>query len=155
MALATQKIIDECNELIRFDFDAIGAYDEAIEQIKDIEVVERLTSFRGDHENHVADLSAIVQRLGGSPPSKPGLRGIARKTLTKVAGLIGTEACLRAMESNENVLNQQYANRVKLDLPEDVLAVIRRNYQDEQRHLAWVREALRTKPWEAEHRVEP
>src|SRR5258706_6893754 len=114
MALPTDKIIEECNDLIRFDYDAIGAYDEAIDAIDELSLKSPLIEFRADHERHVLDLSAIVRRLGGDPPQRPGARGILRKTMTKVAGLVGVEATLRAMKSNEEVLNKQYANRTNL-----------------------------------------
>jgi uncharacterized protein (TIGR02284 family) len=149
MALETTKVIEECNDLIRFDHDAIGAYDEAIDSVKEPLIREPLVKFRSDHERHVIDLSAIVQRLGGKPAEKPGARGVLRKTLTKVAGLIGTETVLKTMRSNEEVLNKQYANRLTLDFPADVLAVIQRNFNDEKRHLAWVELQLREHSWEA------
>ncbi|HEX2570695.1 MAG TPA: DUF2383 domain-containing protein [Polyangia bacterium] len=148
MALSTDKIIDECNDLIRFDYDAVGAYNEAIDAITETHIRQQLIAFRGDHERHITDLSALVRRFGGDPPEMPGLRGVVRKTMTKVAGLVGTEATLRAMRSNEEVLNKQYANRSNLDFPTDVLQVIQRNYGDEQRHLAWVVQALNSRLWE-------
>jgi uncharacterized protein (TIGR02284 family) len=148
MALPTDKIIEECNDLIRFDYDAIGAYNEAIDAIDDPSIKSPLIEFRSDHERHVLDLSSIVRRLGGEPASRPGARGVVRKTLTKVAGLVGPEATLRAMKSNEEMLNKQYGNRSKLDFPADVLAIVTRNYQDEQRHLRWVEEALKNRLWE-------
>ena len=52
------------------------------------------------------------------------------------------------MRSNEEVLNKTYAHHLALDFPEDVKAVIRGNYGDEQRHLAWVEQALQTRLWE-------
>lgn len=148
MALSTDKIIDECNDLIRFDYDAVGAYNEAIDHLSEEHIRQQLIAFRGDHERHITDLSALVRRLGGEPPEMPGLRGIVRKTMTKIAGLVGTEATLRAMRSNEEVLNKQYANRCNLDFPQDVLQLIQRNYGDEQRHLAWVVRALDMRLWE-------
>lgn len=148
MALETNEVIEECNDLIRFDYDAIGAYDEAIDSIPEPILRESLIRFRSDHERHVIDLSAIVQRLGGNPPEKPGARGVLRKTLTKVAGLMGTETVLEAMRANEEVLNKQYASRANLAFPDDVLAVIARNYNDEKRHLAWVEQQLRDRTWE-------
>src|SRR3982751_2422237 len=83
MALETKEIIEECNDLIRFDHDAIGAYDEAISNIAEAPIKEQLMRFRGDHERHVLDLSAVVRRLGGDPPEHPGVRGVLRKTMTK------------------------------------------------------------------------
>ena len=148
MALSIDKIIDECNDLIRFDYDAVGAYSEAIDHISEEHIRQQLIAFRGDHQRHITELSALVRRFGGDPPEMPGLRGIVRKTMTKVAGLVGTEATLRAMRSNEEVLNKQYANRSNLDFPPEVLQLIQRNYGDEQRHLAWVIQALDLRLWE-------
>ncbi len=148
MALSTDKIIEELGELIRYDYDAIGAYNSAINDIKELPVRDPLIQFRGDHERHVQELSAIVRQLGGSPPENPGLKGVIRKTMTKAAGLGGTELTLKAMKSNEEVLNKTYAHHLTLDFPDDIKAVIRRNYQDEQRHLAWVEQALQSRLWE-------
>ena len=49
MALSIDKQIEELNELIRFDFDAIGAYNSAIADIKEMTIRDPLTQFRGDH----------------------------------------------------------------------------------------------------------
>ena len=150
MALTIDKQIEELNELIRFDFDAIGAYNSAIDDIKEIHIRDPLIQFRGDHERHVQNLSAIVQRLGGKPVENPGLKGVVRKTMTKVAGLGGAELTLKAMRSNEEVLNKTYSHHLtKFDWPDDIKEVIRNNYNDEQRHLAWVEQALQTRLWEA------
>jgi len=148
MALSTAKIIEELCELIRYDYDAIGAYNAAIDDIKEIAASEPLKEFRGDHERHVLELSAIVRGLGGDPPEAPGFKGVIRKTMTKVAGLGGTELTLKAMRSNEEVLNKTYAHHFSLDFPADIKEVIRRNYADEQRHLAWVESALQSRIWE-------
>jgi uncharacterized protein (TIGR02284 family) len=148
MALSTDKVIEECNDLIRFDYDAIGAYDEAIDSVKEMSIKERLMEFRADHQRHVTELSTCVTKLGGKPVDKPGARGVIRKTMTKIAGLMGTEAILKAMKSNEEVMNKQYANRANQSFPADVLAIIQRNFADEQRHLSWVQQALTTRMWE-------
>jgi uncharacterized protein (TIGR02284 family) len=148
MALSTEKIIEELNELIRFDYDAIGAYDEAIDDIKEAMIRDQLVLFRGDHQRHVSELSVIVSRFGGTPPTRPGIKGVVRKTMTKVAGLAGTEATLRAMKSNEEVLNKTYIHHASMDFPADVLDRIRRNLDDERRHLAYIEQCLIDRPWE-------
>jgi uncharacterized protein (TIGR02284 family) len=149
MAADHKRVIEECCDLIRFDYDAIGAYDEAIQALHEEVVRGPLTQFRADHQRHVVDLSAIVKRLGGDPPQHPGVRGVLRKTLTKMAGLLGAESVLRAMISNEEMVNKQYAKRAELTLfPDEVIQVIKKNFADEQRHLAWMQQALRERAWE-------
>jgi uncharacterized protein (TIGR02284 family) len=149
MALTIDKQIEELNELIRFDFDAMAAYDAAINDIKALVVRDPLIRFRGDHERHVQNLSQIVIRLGGKPVDGPDMKGLVRKTMTKVAGLGGIELTLKAMKSNEELLNKTYAHHLTLDFPDDVKQIIRGNYADEQRHLGWVEQALQTRLWES------
>jgi uncharacterized protein (TIGR02284 family) len=143
-----EKQIEELNELIQLDRDAVAAYTEAIKAVHEPAVVEPLTRFRADHERHIDELSALVRRVGGKPSEGVDLKGVARKTMTKVAGLAGVETVLRAMKSNEEATNKAYARHAAQEFPDDVLALIRRNFEDEKRHLAWVNEALRTRPWE-------
>ena len=150
MQISIDKQIEELNELIRFDYDAIGAYNSAISDIKELHIRDPLIQFRGDHERHVQNLSAIVARLGGKPVEGADLKGMVRKTMTKVAGLGGTELVLKAMKSNEELLNKTYSHHLtKFEWPDDIKQVIRDNYGDEQRHLAWVESALKTRLWEA------
>jgi uncharacterized protein (TIGR02284 family) len=153
--LSIDKQIEELNELIRFDHDAIGAYNAAIDDIKEIGIRNPLIQFRGDHERHVEVLTAIVIRLGGEPVEHAGIKGVMRKTMTKVAGLGGTEMTLKAMRSNEEVLNKAYSHHLSLDFPDEIREIIRHNYADEQRHLAWVEQALKTRLWESSAAVHP
>jgi uncharacterized protein (TIGR02284 family) len=148
MALSIEKQIEELNELIRIDRDALGAYTEAIDAVREPAVRDPLTRFREDHERHVSALSEVVRRLGGKPAAGVDLKGMLRKTLTKVAGLVGAETVLKAMKSNEEAINQAYERRSTMDFPSEVRELVQRNYEDERRHLAWVGDALRSRIWE-------
>jgi uncharacterized protein (TIGR02284 family) len=107
-----------------------------------------LTRFRGDHQRHVCELSQIVRRLGGTAAETPDLKGVVRKGMTKIAGLVGEEAVLKAMKSNEEAINKAYNHHSTLDFASDVLDLIKRNYDDEKRHLKWVEDALQMRIWE-------
>lgn len=148
MALSIEKQIEELNELIRFDHDAIGAYTEAIAAVHDSRVRDPLTRYREDHERHVLQLSEVVRRLGGKPAESADIKGVVRKTMTKIAGLVGEETVLKAMKSNEEAINKAYNHHATLDFPADILDLIKRNYADEKRHLQWVEQALQTRIWE-------
>jgi uncharacterized protein (TIGR02284 family) len=147
MALSTDKQIEELNELIRVDQDAVGAYTEAIDAAHDPQVKDPLTRFRGDHERHVAELSQVVRRLGGKPAGTD-VKGVLRKAMTKIAGLMGEETILKAMKNNEEAINKAYGHHVTMDFPQDILDLIKRNFDDEKRHLQWVEQALRNRIWE-------
>jgi uncharacterized protein (TIGR02284 family) len=148
MALTIDKQIEELNELIRWDIDAVGAYNEAIDAAKEPTIRDPLTQFRKDHQRHIEELSQIVRRIGGKPVEKADLKGIVRKTMTKVAGLVGVESVLRAMKSNEEAVNKAYSHHLSFDWPRDIAEQIRRNFADEQRHLEWVVRTLEARSWE-------
>jgi uncharacterized protein (TIGR02284 family) len=150
--LTKDRIVAELNELLRTDIDAVGAYETAIAAIPEAEVKRELTNFKADHERHITDLRSIIERNGGKPVVKADFKGMLQKGFTKVAGLVGTEATLRAMLQNEKVTNQMYGKGVQKGFPPDVLEVVQRNYSDEQRHFAWIDNALRQRIWEqAQH----
>jgi hypothetical protein len=148
MVLSHDKIVEELNELIRFDYDAVGAYDTAIAGINEPPARDPLVGFRADHERHIIELSAIVRRLGAEPVDKPDLKGFARKAMTKVAELGGTEMILKAMHSNERMLVKAYMHHQSLDFPIEIAQLLHKNFLDEERHFAWVESALQSRIWE-------
>jgi uncharacterized protein (TIGR02284 family) len=142
------ETIERLNDLIQHDCDAIAAYEAAIERIDVESIRARLREFQSDHRRHVADLSAQVQRLGGTPRQRPGARGFVLEGFTAITSLMGTEAALRAMQGNEKLANSGHANALRLDWPEELRTLIERNLRDEQRHLFYIEDALRNRIWE-------
>lgn len=146
--LSNEKIIEELNEVLQTDIDALGAYREAVSACEELEVREQLLRFQRDHERHISELGDCVRRCGGKPVQSVDLKGYIQRGFTKVAGLIGTEACLRAMLNNEKLTNSVYARHCQKGFPSDILDVLRRGLSDEQRHFAWIDSALRQRIWE-------
>lgn len=142
------QTIEKLNDLIALDRDAIGAYQAAIDRVDVESIRQRLIEFQGDHRRHVDDLSRLVQRLGGTPREKPDMKGFVLKGFTAITSMMGTEAALRAMQGNENLTNRTYAEALKVQWPPDVRSLLEANYRDEQRHLAYIEDALRNRIWE-------
>jgi len=90
MALSIKRQIEELNELIQLDHDAVGAYTEAIDAVPESALRESLLQFRSDHQRHIFDLFALVRRLGAKPAEAAEQTGGARRTVTRVAGLVGS-----------------------------------------------------------------
>src|SRR2546421_12564763 len=107
--MTPEKIIEELNEVLQIDIDAVGAYTSAIDAIDELPIKQQLESFKADHQRHIVDLKAIIEREGGKPRSMPDLKGALRKGFTAMAGLVGCEAALKAMLSNERATNNVYA----------------------------------------------
>ena len=155
MAMEQSRMIERINDIIAIDIDAVESYQQAIERV-DVEFLRmRLREFQQDHERHIRELSQIVQRMGGSPRTRPDIKGFLAKGFTAVTSMMGNEAALRAMQGNEVLSNRSYKTALGEDWSDDVRAIIERNYQDEQRHLAFIEDALRSRLWEQEQPAQP
>lgn len=141
------------NDLIHLDIDAIRAYEHAIKACDHEAVASQLRSFQDDHRRHVLDLGNEVAKLGGKAPDKPDVKGFFIAGFTAVTS-IGTHSALVAMQGNEKLTTSRYAAAIELqEITPEIRTIITRNYQDEQRHLAWIQQALQNKVWEQEARV--
>lgn len=149
--MAEKSEVAKLRSLAQLDADAVGAYDAAISRVNEPLVRERLNDFRVDHVRHVQDLNAVIQRYGGEPVElRPDLKGTAMRGLTAMSSMMGTEAALVAMLGNEEFTNRAYELALAFDWEPDVRALIQKNREDERRHVTWVREAVRRRPWVTE-----
>jgi uncharacterized protein (TIGR02284 family) len=143
------ETISTLNELIQLDIDAVHAYEQAIDRIDMRQIAEDLERFKGDHQRHIRELSAAVRQLGADPPERsPDLKGYLIEGFTALRSMTGTEGALKAMRTNEKITNKNYDKALSQDLPADVAAIVRRNRDDERRHLEYIENALSNRVWE-------
>jgi hypothetical protein len=146
--MAEKSEVAKLRSLAQLDADAVGAYDAAIARVSEPLVRERLNDFRVDHVRHVQDLNTLIQHFGGELVElKPDLKGTAMRGLTAVTSMMGTEAALVAMLGNEEFTNRAYELALQFDWSPEVRTLIQKNRQDEFRHVTWIRDAVRTRPW--------
>lgn len=154
MAMDTQEMVKKINSLVQLDIDAIHAYQQAIEKIDVDSVKTQLKQFESDHQRHVSELSQVVRRLGGQPPEfQRDFKGFLIQGFTAMRSVTGTEGALKAMKTNENITNRNYDDALSWDLPNDVKDVIRRNREDERRHLQYIEQAISGRFWETGKRA--
>lgn len=144
--MAEDKVTDTLTHLVQVDIDAIHAYTQAIERSEDEGLASVLTAFREDHRRHVDELGAEIRMRGAQPPAQPDASGFVIEGFTAVAASAGTASLLAVMESNEIVTNDAYRAALTQDLPPDIAALVRRNYDDEKRHLATIHAKLEALP---------
>ncbi len=148
---STIKVI---NGQIEIDLDAIAAYEEAISACDSQDIKAELALFRGDHERHVRNLSEMVRLLGGEPAAKTDLKGMFIQGFTKLTSR-GDRSALMAMRGNEELTNRSYRAALENNVPEEVRALFERNLADEQRHLAWIKDAIAARAWDREQPAPP
>ncbi|MFW5924997.1 MAG: DUF2383 domain-containing protein [Myxococcota bacterium] len=129
-------------ELIKLDYDAIEAYQAAIERLSDEEAQRQLGEFRDDHRRHTENLGAHLREMHRTPPSGPDVKRVLTKGKVVIASLRGDVAILKAMKSNEDDTNTVYERAVEQETPAKLRDTIRNNLDDERRHRAWIEDKL-------------
>jgi rubrerythrin len=145
---ANKKKLAKLHSLAQLDVDAIGTYDAALERVDVPMLREQLSGFRADHERHVRTLNDFIVRYGGEAVEmKPDIKGAVLKGFTAVTSMMGNEAALVAMIGNEELTTRSYQAALKLEWSPEERTVIESHFADEQRHLAWIKDAAKSRRW--------
>lgn len=138
------RLIAGLNDLLQLDNDAVQAYTVAIDNLDGEQFRSAIRTFRGDHERHVADLGALIRAQGGTPIDLPHIpTGMFKLAVQKAAAAAGGDReILLAFKANEGQARDKYRRATGEALPPDITTVVRRNAADEERHYAWVTQAL-------------
>ena len=126
-------------DLVQLDFDAVDAYQAAIDRLDNPEWRATLASFRDDHLRHTAELGEALRGMGFVPPSGGDIKSMLTQGKVVMAGLVGDEAVLRAMRTNEADTNTAYERAVQFpDLHSGIRDMLEAGLADERRHCAWI-----------------
>lgn len=145
MVMESKDAIDKISDLMRLDVDAVRAYNDAIEKIEVAEIRDQLGKYRDDHQRHVSELTQVLQNMGAEiPEHKPDFKGLLLEGMTRLRSAMGTEQALKAMRQNEQITNTAYENAMEWsgDISPTVHDVVRRGFDDERRHLAYIEQQL-------------
>ena len=147
-----EPILKDLCSLAQLDIDAVFAYSAAIEKV-DVEAVKvTLERFKKHHERHISELSLIIARLGGTPPSLSlDFKGYLIEGLTRIRSTSGTSGALKAIHGNELLTNSIYEKALSWDLPIDILELIRKNKKDEEIHLGFIDAAVENQVWKSDN----
>lgn len=144
-----KETVKKLNSLVQLDIDAIHAYDQAISKIDVSSLREDLIKFKADHQRHVRELSGLVRKNGGEPPEySADFKGFLIQGFTALRSITGTEGALKAMKTNETLTTHTYDSALSWDLPEEAKEVVRRNCEDEHRHLRHIEQCIESRVWE-------
>ena len=131
-------------ELVELDFDAVEAYEAAINRIENSAYKSKLEEFKKDRQRHVQELSGLLREHEEDPPTGPSM---GKQWLTKgkiiLANLISDKTILAAMKTNEDDANTAYERMVAHeDKWEDAAMILQRGLQDERRHREWLEKTI-------------
>lgn len=141
---ATEKdVIKLLEDLVHLDYDAIDAYEAAIDRLKNAGDKQQLASFLDDHVQHTRNLGAFLRRMGREPPTKGDFKRMLTKGKVLFGGMFSDRAILVAMKTNEDDTNRAYERALRHEnVPSDIVEVLSKNLADERRHRAWIQGRL-------------
>ncbi|WP_419419036.1 DUF892 family protein [Legionella sp. D16C41] len=130
---------DALYALCELDYDAIEAYEAAINRVDSAEYRSRLNEFKNDHQRHVQEITALLESHQVEAPNGPSAKRLLTQGKVVLANLLGDEAILKAMISNEIDTNTAYEriNSHKNIWP-DAVEIVSRGWADERRHKQWL-----------------
>ncbi|HVH12534.1 MAG TPA: DUF2383 domain-containing protein [Longimicrobium sp.] len=143
---ATAEILEGLNDLLQLDHDAVGAYEIAMEKLRDRDHADQVAGFRRDHERHIRELNELIAELGGTPSNQPHVTGPFKLALQSLGGLAGDRGTLMAFRANELQVRAKYdAYAAKANAwPTNIKRIIDAAALDEERHFRWVNDVLGT-----------
>jgi rubrerythrin len=134
--------------IAKLDMEAAAAYEVAADQAED-RLREMLSGFRDDHRRHVKDLVAFAKKRGMDVQvTEPDRDSSVLAALAYAVGSLEPAAAIEGLVGNELLTNATYETALWAVTDDEALVIVRRNREDERRHL----EALNA--YAAEHEDE-
>ena len=135
--------VDTLRHLVALDYDAISAYQAAVDRLESSKYRRALREFMTDHWRHIQELTPLVQELGGDAPTHADAKVILTKGKVLIGQIAGDRGILSAMRSNEDDTNLAYENAcARIDVPVNIREILQRGLLDERRHKAWIERTL-------------
>lgn len=140
--VGTQKeFADALSALIELDYDAVSAYETAIDKVKHQDIRGKLEDFKNDHRRHIDELGDVLSAHGHLPPTGPDMKSLLASGKAAIAQLFGDKALLGAMITNENDTNTAYQRmNERNDCWPDAVPALKKGWDDEIRHRNWMKE---------------
>jgi uncharacterized protein (TIGR02284 family) len=133
------ELIHLLQNLVRLDYDAIDAYQAAVDRLDDSMNREQFSTFMADHQRHVENVGMHLRNLGETPPEKGDLKSYLTQGKVIIGGLMGDNAIIKAMKTNEEDTNKAYSMALeRTDLSPEIRSTLEQNLADERTHKAWI-----------------
>jgi rubrerythrin len=133
-------------DLLELDFDAIEAYEAAINRLQDQSYKSKLSEFKQDHVKHTEVLSSLLKTHEEEAPTSGSAKQYLAQGKVVLGGLIGDKMILLAMISNEIDTNTAYERVLYHEHRwADAVNIITEGLADERRHKTWLQSAYDSK----------
>jgi uncharacterized protein (TIGR02284 family) len=130
-------VIDTLNTLIETCKDGEYGFRTSAEHVKSAQLRQVFTSRADECQRGASELQAVVTRLGGDADTGSSATGTLHRGWVKVKEALSGDTDLAALEEcerGEDAALERYRDAVKKDLPNDVAAIVQRQYEGVKRN---------------------
>ncbi|MBA2710323.1 MAG: DUF892 family protein [Tatlockia sp.] len=130
---------DALYELCELDYDAVETYEAAINSLENPIYIAKMKTFKADHERHVKELSGLLRKHQAKVPDRPSPKNLLAQGKVALANLIGDEAILNALLSNEVDTYTAYERLNTFQNQwDEAVEILKKSLEDERRHNQWL-----------------
>ncbi|MNX52231.1 hypothetical protein D3C86_829080 [compost metagenome] len=125
-------VIKVLNDLIETSKDGEKGFNAAADDTKTAELQQLFRSRASDCATGAAELQALVSQLGGKPEDSGTVSGAMHRGWTNLKAAVASRTdlvLLEECERGEDVAKAAYGKALQDTLPENVRAVVERQYQ--------------------------
>jgi uncharacterized protein (TIGR02284 family) len=137
-----EETVSVLNDLVSTCIDGVEGFRTAAEAVKNNETKMLFQSRVRVIETSQAELTAAVRRLGGDPATHGHIVGSLHRGWVDIKAMVtgkNEEAVLAEVIRGEEGAVEHYRDALKKALPQDVVAMVERQYQGAQENLERVR----------------
>jgi len=136
-AMSNDDVVDELNTLIETCKDGEYGFRTCAEHVKSAQLRQVFTSRADECRQGAAELQALVLRLGGKADTGSSVTGTIHRGWVNLKGMLtgdSDQAALNECERGEDAALARYRDAIKKSLPDDVAAVVQRQYEGVKRN---------------------
>lgn len=138
--VTTEDVIETLNELMALDYNAIAAYQSAIEQLEDTACKQQLKKHCEDHMKHVEVLRNKVHELGSTPRDLADVKSKIAQSLELMANIVGDDkTILQTIMKNKDLTNTAYGDALaNYQNVAGIAFLLEDHLRDERMHREWI-----------------
>ena len=136
-AMSNDDVVDELNTLIETCKDGEYGFRTCAEHVKSTRLRRVFTSRADECRLGATQLQALVLRLGGQADTGSSVTGTMHRGWVNLKGMLtgdSDQAALDECERGEDAALARYRDAIKKSLPDDVAAVVQRQYEGVKRN---------------------
>jgi uncharacterized protein (TIGR02284 family) len=138
----SNDVVDTLNTLIETCKDGEYGFRTSAEHVKSEQLRQVFNARAEECRQGATELQALVTRLGGKAEDSSSASGTLHRGWVTLKGAVTGDSDLAALnecERGEDAALERYRDAIKADLPEDVAAVVQRQYDGVTRNHDQVR----------------